>query len=65
MGSAGEVTLLSVEERKDIVTNLCKYGKGRIPIFYGATFPTIVDTIKFSQFAEHEGADGLVYTVPP
>ncbi len=65
MGSAGEVTLLSLEERKEIVKNLCKYGKGKIPIFYGATFPSTRDTINFSQYAESEGADGLVYTVPP
>jgi len=65
MGSAGEVTMLTVEERKKIVKNVTKYGKGKIPIFYGATFPTTDETIKFSQFAELEGADGLVYTVPP
>lgn len=65
LGSAGEATLLSVEEREKIVKNLSKYGKGRIPIFYGATFPTTEDTIRFSKFAEAEGADGLVYTVPP
>ena len=65
LGSAGEATLLSVEERQEIVKNLSKYGKGRIPIFYGATFPTTGDTVKFSKFAESEGADGLVYTVPP
>lgn len=65
LGSAGEATLLSVEERQEIVKNLSKYGKGRIPIFYGATFPTTEDTVKFSKFAESEGADGLVYTVPP
>lgn len=65
MGSAGEVTLLDMEERKEIVRRLSKYGKGRIPIFFGATCPTTEDTVKFSQFAESEGADGLVYTAPP
>lgn len=65
MGSAGEVTLLSTEERKDIIRNVVKLGKGKIPIFFGATYPSTEDTISFSQFAEAEGADGLVYTVPP
>lgn len=65
MGSAGEVTLLTPEERKQIITEVVKLGKGRIPIFFGATFPSTADTIKFSRFAESEGADGLVYTVPP
>ncbi len=65
MGSAGEVTLLTLEERQQIIKEVVKLGKGRIPIFFGATFPTTADTIKFSQFAEKEGADGLIYTVPP
>lgn len=65
MGSAGEVTMLTTEERKETVRRLSKYAKGKIPIFFGAGFPTTEDTIKFSQFAESEGADGLVYTAPP
>lgn len=65
MGSAGEVTLLTLEERKEIIQQVVKMSNGRIPVFFGATFPTTTDTIKFSQFAEGEGADGLVFTVPP
>jgi len=65
MGSAGEVTLLTPEERKEIIRQVVKMSKGKIPVFFGATFPTTQDTINFSQFAESEGADGLVYTVPP
>lgn len=65
MGSAGEVTLLSQDERKEIVRCVSKYAKGKIPVFFGATFPTTEETIKFSQYAESEGADGLVYTAPP
>lgn len=65
MGSAGEVTLLTPEERKEIVRQVVKMSKGRIPVFFGASFPTTDDTIKFSRFAESEDADGLVFTVPP
>lgn len=65
MGSAGEVTLLTPEERKQIVKEVIKHTKGRIPVFFGAGFPTTADTVKFSQFAEAEGADGLVFTIPP
>lgn len=65
MGSAGEVTLLTPEERRAIIQEVVKISKGRIPVFFGATFPTTADTIKFSQYAESEGADGLVFTVPP
>lgn len=65
MGSAGEVTLLSSEERRLIVKEVVKYAKGRLPVFFGATFPTTSDTVNFSRFAEAEGADGLIFTVPP
>ena len=65
MGSAGEVTLLTSEERKTIVKQVIKIGKGRIPVFFNASHPTTADTVKFAQFAEAEGADGLIFTVPP
>lgn len=64
MGSAGEVTLLTAEERRNIVKEVIKSAKGRIPVFFNAGFPTTEETIKFSQFAEAEGADGLIFTAP-
>lgn len=65
MGSAGEVTMLTEDERKAIVKNVTAHAKGKIPVFYGAGFPTTEDTVKFSRYAEAEGADGLVFTAPP
>ncbi len=65
MGSAGESTLLTTEERYEIVRQVVKMSKGRIPVFFGATFPATADTVKFAQFAEAEGADGLIFTVSP
>lgn len=65
MGSAGEVTLLTAEERKNIVREVVKLAKGKIPVFFNASQPSTADTVKFAQFAEGEGADGLVFTVPP
>ncbi len=65
MGSIGEVTLLSGEERREIVRHVSKYAKGKIPVFFGATFPTTKETIAFSQYAEAEGANGLVFNAPP
>jgi 4-hydroxy-tetrahydrodipicolinate synthase len=65
MGSAGEVTLLTMEERKSIVREVVKLAKGKIPVFFNASQPSTADTVKFAQFAEAEGADGLIFTVPP
>lgn len=65
MGSAGEVSLLSYEERKAIVTNVSALAKGKLPVFFGSSLPTTEQTVEFARFAEAEGADGLVFTAPP
>ncbi len=64
MGSAGEVSMLTAEERYDTLPKMVKICKGRIPCFFGSTFPTTEGTVKFAQYAESEGADGLVFTAP-
>ncbi len=64
MGSAGEVSMLTAEERYDTLPKMVKICKGRIPCFFGATFPTTEGTVKFAQHAESSGADGLVFTAP-
>ena len=64
MGSAGEVSMLSAEERYAIVPEMIKIAKGRIPVFFGASMPTTEATVKFAQYAEAEGADGLVFSSP-
>lgn len=65
MGSAGEVTLLTLEERKNIVKEVIKIAKGQIPVFFNASFPLTNDAVNFAKFAEAEGADGLIFTAPP
>ncbi|MBC2854957.1 dihydrodipicolinate synthase family protein [Cetobacterium sp. 2A] len=65
MGSAGEVTLLTLEEKKEIVKNVIKMSKGLIPVYFGTGFPSTGEVVEFSQFAEKEGADGLIFTIPP
>lgn len=65
MGSAGETTLLSMDEKRRIIREMAPYSKGRVPIFFGTTCPTTEDTVRLSQFAEGEGADGVLFTVPP
>lgn len=64
MGSAGEVSMLTAEERKEIVHQVIKLTKGRIPVFFGSTFPTTNESVRFAQYCEAEGADGLIFTVP-
>lgn len=72
LGSAGETTLLSVEEKKFLVKTVIGYMKDRaarglatIPVFFGAAALSTDASVEFAQFCEAEGADGVIFTVPP
>lgn len=65
LGSAGETTLLTLEEKKSIVKNVIKMTKGKIPTFFNASALTTEESVKFAQFCEAEGADGVIFTIPP
>jgi 4-hydroxy-tetrahydrodipicolinate synthase len=64
MGSTGEVSMLSVEERHTIITETVKYRKGDMLLFYGCTGNTTQSTIDMVRYAANEGADGAIITVP-
>ncbi len=64
LGSAGEATMMTMEERKAVVREMVKVSKGRIPVFFGSTLSNTEQSIEFAQFAEAEGADGLVFPAP-
>jgi 4-hydroxy-tetrahydrodipicolinate synthase len=64
MGSAGEVSMLSVEERYAIITEMVKYCKGKLPAFFNATMTATETTVKLARFAEAEGADGVIFSAP-
>jgi 4-hydroxy-tetrahydrodipicolinate synthase len=65
LGSAGETTLLSTEEKKDIMKNVIKMTKGRIPVFFGCGASTTEGAVDLAKFCEAEGADGVIFTIPP
>lgn len=64
LGSAGEATLLSIEEKQEIIREVIKMTKGRIPTFFSANANTTRDSVRIAQFAEAEGADGVIFMVP-
>lgn len=64
LGSAGETTLLSLEEKKEIVRETLKMTKGRITTFYNSSMPTTSASVEFAKYCEGEGAEGLIFTVP-
>ena len=65
LGSAGEVTLLSLDEKKAIVHEVIKMTKGRIPVFFSCASMTTDDSVAMAKYCESEGADGVIFTVPP
>ncbi|MEG1050204.1 MAG: dihydrodipicolinate synthase family protein, partial [Oscillospiraceae bacterium] len=58
-------TLLSLEEKKAIVKNVIKMTKGRIPVFFSCAALTTEASVEFAKFCEAEGADGVIFTIPP
>lgn len=65
LGSAGETTLLSIEEKKELITKTLAITKGRIPVFYSCASNTTEGSIELAKYCEAEGAAGVIFTVPP
>ena len=64
MGSTGEVSMLSTEERHEIVRRTIKHRTGSMKFFYGCTGASTQGTIDYVVQAAGEGADGAIIAVP-
>lgn len=65
MGSSGEVSMLTPEERHAVVRETMKHRHAGMPQWYGCTGPTTEATIAYVAQAAAEGADGAVVAAPP
>ena len=65
LGSSGEVSMLSPEERHQVVRESLKFRKPGMEMWYGCTGPTTEATIAYVAQAAAEGADGAVIAAPP
>jgi 4-hydroxy-tetrahydrodipicolinate synthase len=65
MGSTGEPTMLTAEERQRLVVETAKMKTGRMRFFYGCTGPSTDATIANVNFARDHGADGAILAAPP
>ena len=65
MGSTGESPSLSMEERREIITEMTAYCRYKIPAFHGVTCATTSATVELAQLADEQGADGVMMVVPP
>jgi 4-hydroxy-tetrahydrodipicolinate synthase len=63
-GSTGEVSMLTKEERQEIISQTVKCKKGHMLLFYGCTGNTSQETMNMVRYAAKEGADGAIVTVP-
>ena len=64
MGSTGEVSMLSPEEKKGIIVETAKMKSGRMQLFYGCTGNNTETTIENVKFAKASGADGAILAAP-
>ncbi len=64
MGSTGETSMLTPEERKAIVVETARMKTKRMPIFFGCTGNSTAATIANVRFAKDNGADGAILAAP-
>ncbi|CDZ63780.1 4-hydroxy-tetrahydrodipicolinate synthase family protein [Neorhizobium galegae] len=64
MGSTGEVSMLSAEEKKKIIVETSKMKTAKMPIFFGCTGNNTDVTIENVKFAKDNGADGAILAAP-
>ncbi|CDZ30191.1 Dihydrodipicolinate synthase [Neorhizobium galegae bv. officinalis] len=64
MGSTGEVSMLSADEKKKIIVETSKMKTANMPIFFGCTGNNTDVTIENVKFAKDNGADGAILAAP-
>lgn len=64
MGSTGEVSMLSADERKEIVKRTMAMRRPGMTMWYGSTGNNTDTTIEYVRYAKAEGADGVIVAAP-
>ncbi|MEM8664580.1 MAG: dihydrodipicolinate synthase family protein [Pseudomonadota bacterium] len=64
MGSTGEVSMLSPQERREIVVRTMAMKPAGIDMHYGCTGNNTATTIEYVRHAKAEGADGAIIAAP-
>src|SRR3954453_11475408 len=64
MGSTGESSMLSPEEKKAIIVETAKMKTAKMPVFFGCTGNNTDSTIASVKFAKDNGADGAILAAP-
>lgn len=64
MGSTGEVSMLSPDERREIIAKTAKMKPGKMLMYYGCTGNNTDTTIDYVRYAKDQGADGAIIAAP-
>ncbi|MFX0560474.1 dihydrodipicolinate synthase family protein [Tepidibacillus infernus] len=64
LGSGGEFSQMSFEERKEVAAFATEYVKGRVPVLIGTGGTNTREIITLSQHSKEIGADGVVIINP-
>ena len=64
MGSTGETSMLSPEEKKQVIVETAKMKTAKMPLFFGCTGNNTEATIASVKFAADNGADGAILAAP-
>jgi 4-hydroxy-tetrahydrodipicolinate synthase len=64
IGSAGEVSMLSKDEKREIIAMISEYARDRIPVLVGTSCSNTRETIEMTRYAREHGAAGALITVP-
>ncbi|MGB5862952.1 MAG: 4-hydroxy-tetrahydrodipicolinate synthase [Sulfitobacter sp.] len=64
VGTTGESPTLTHREHEQVVEEVVKAAAGRIPVIAGAGSNNTLESIRFAQYAEKVGADGILVVTP-
>lgn len=64
LGTGGEFSQMSIEERKELAAFATDYVNGRLPVLIGTGSPNTREVISLSQHSKEIGADGVVIINP-
>jgi 4-hydroxy-tetrahydrodipicolinate synthase len=65
MGSTGEVSMLTPEERTNVIERTMPMKQPGLEMWYGCTGPNTDETIMYCSIAAAHGADGAIVAAPP
>ena len=64
LGTSGEFSIMTVEEKKNFINEMIKYVNGRVNVIVGVGDTCLENTMDLLKFVEQAGADGVLLINP-